>query len=153
MTPQRKPARRNLSPRPNVQNVPIGDAAYAWFSDTGLHPFIKWLGDIHNSKTRELQSNPVTGAIFGTFSTKETEARVFWDTVSRGGDPDADDTPERVLDLWLRSIFEGTFEPVAKFGAKNVYQGCIYAWNAARENKRISTIKYEVKKNVATIRE
>lgn len=137
----------------NVQNVPVGDMAYALFSDTGLHPFIKWLAELHNSKTRELQNRPVTAAIFGTFATNETEAKQFWDLVSRGGDPDADDSPERALDIWLRSVFEGTFDPSSKFGAKNQYQGCIYAWNASREAKRITSIKYEVKKNVTPIRE
>jgi hypothetical protein len=136
-----------------VPDVPVGDATYAKFSDKGLHPFIKWLAELHNSKTRELQMRPVTAAIFGTFETNETEARQFWDTVSRGGDPDVEDSPERVLDMWLRSVFEGTFEYPGKWGASNFYQGCVYAWNAAREGKRISNIKFEVKKNVTPIRE
>jgi hypothetical protein len=133
--------------------IAVGDMAYALFSDKGLHPFIRWLAELHNSKTRELQSKPVTAAVFGTFAANETEAKAFWDDVSRGGDPDNEDSPQRVLDLWLRAIFEGTFEPPGKFGAVNVYQGCIYAWNAARESKAINTIKFEVKKNVTPIRE
>ena len=137
----------------NVQDVPIGDRTYALFSDKWRHTSIKSLADLHNSKTRELQTRPVTAAIFGTFATNETEARRFWDEVSRGGDPDSENSPERVLDMWLRSIFEGSFEPPGKFGAKNHYQGCVYAWNAAREGKTISSVKFEVKKNVAPIRE
>ena len=39
-------------------NVPIGDLSYALFSDTGLHPFVQWLGELHNSKTKELQKPP-----------------------------------------------------------------------------------------------
>lgn len=140
----------------SVERAPIiavGDMSYALFSNKGLHPFIRWLAELHNSKTRELQSKPVTAAIFGTYAANEQEARAFWEEVSRGGDPDAEDSPARVLDLWLRSIFEGTFEPVKTIGAANHYQGCVYAWNAAREGKRITAIKYEVKKNVTPIRE
>lgn len=139
-----------------AQKVPgagVGDMSYSYFADEGLHPYIKWLGQLHNSKTRELQTKPVTAAIYGTFEANEQAAREFWDEVSRGGDPDVEDSPPRVLDLWLRSIFEGTFEAPAKFGATNQYQGCVYAWNASREGKSIVTIKSEVKKNLTTIRE
>lgn len=134
-----------------AKNLPVGDMSYALFSDQGLHPWIKWLGDLHNSKTKELQTKAVTAAMFGTFQVNETAARDFWDVVSRGGDPDAETSPERVLDLWLRSIYEGTNEDDIR--PVNQYQGAIYAWNAARENKQISSIKFDVKKKVATIRE
>jgi len=134
-----------------AKNLPLGDMSYALFSDKGLHPWIKWLGELHNSKTKELQNRPVTAAMFGTFQVNETAAREFWDLVSRGGDPDQETSPERVLDLWLRSIYEGTIDDVVK--TTNAYQGCIYAWNASRENKQITSIKSDVKKKVATIRE
>lgn len=138
-----------------VKNVPVGDMSYALFSDTGLHPWIKWLGELHNSKTKELQSRPATAAMFGTYAINESEAKEFWDLVSRGGDPDKEDSPARVLDLWLRSVYEGTIEvpDSVKWSARCVYQGCIYAWNAFRENKKINTIRYDVKKNVSPIRE
>ena len=138
-----------------AQNVPINDSKYALFSDTGLHPFIKWLAELHNSKTKELQKTAVTAAMYGTYAVNEGEAKRFWDLVSRGGDPDEDDLPERQLDLWLRSVYEGTIDVPASIQWKNVcpYQACIYAWNASREGKRITSIKYDVKKHVSPIRE
>lgn len=138
-----------------AMNIPVGDISYALFDDKGLHPFIKWVAQINNSKTMELQYQSVAAAMFGTYSVNESEAKRFWDEVSRGGDPDKDDSPERVLDLWLRSIREGEFEAPAsiKWGPKCHYQGCIYGWNASRENRRITAIKYDVKKNVSSIRE
>lgn len=57
--------------------------------------------------------------------------------------------------------------PSVKWGMKCLYQGCVYAWNASRENipeplgltfidrvhKKLTSIKYDVKKNVTPIRE
>ena len=138
-----------------AQNIPAGDISYALFSDKGLHPWIKWLAELHNSKTMELQNKPVTAALFNTFAVNETEAKKFWDLVSRGGDPDEEDSPERQLDLWLRSVYEGTIEVPSSIKWKTtcLYQACVYAWNAAREGKKITSIKYDVKKNVSPIRE
>ena len=137
----------------NVEKVPavIGDLSYSTFRDTGLHPWIVWLNEINNSKTRELQNRFVTAAIYGTFSHNETEARRFWEEVSRGGDPDDDTQPARALDIWLRSIFEKTTddEPAS---SGQLYQGSVYCWNAYREDKSVSSVKFEVKKNFAPIR-
>jgi hypothetical protein len=130
---------------------PIGDMAYSLFSDKTLHPFIKWFSTLHNSKTRELQNKAVTAAMFGTYQLDETASRVFWEEVSRGGDPDQEDLPTTALDLWLRSIYEGTTD-YSGFSAGNYYQGCIYCWNASRDNKRVNSVKYDVKKNFAPMR-
>jgi hypothetical protein len=137
-----------------VEKVPVatGDDIYVMFKDKGLHPYIKWVGSLHNSKTRELQLKPVTAAMFGMFQTNEHEARRFWEEVARGGDPDQEDLPTTALDIWLRGIYEGTLE-FDGFGAGNYYQGCVYCWNLERDGKKVSTIKYDVKKNFAPIRE
>ncbi|MCP3473811.1 hypothetical protein NLM33_26200 [Bradyrhizobium sp. CCGUVB1N3] len=133
--------------------APVGDLAYSLFSDKTLHPFIKWFGTLHNSKTRELQNKAVTAAIFGTYHANESAAKPFWEDVARGGDPDQEDLPTTTLDLWLRSIYEGTIE-YDKFGSANYYQGCVYCWNLSRDNKKVpGNVKYEVKKNFALIRE
>jgi hypothetical protein len=138
-----------------VEKVPtlVGDIAYSLFRDSNLHPFIKWFASLHNSKTREMQLKAVTAAIYGTYVANESAAKPFWEEVSRCGDPDQEDLPTTALDLWLRGIYEGTIEP-EMFGAANYYQGCVYCWNLARDNKRIpGSVKYEVKKNFAPIRE
>lgn len=130
---------------------PVGDGVYALFNEVNLHPYIKWVAELHTSKTREMQVRPVTAAMFATYNTNEQVARTFWDEVSRGGDPDQDDLPQTVLDRWLRAIYEEGVED--EFSPRNYYQGCVYAWNAHRDDKRIASIKYEVKKNFAQIRD
>ena len=106
--------------------------------------------NIQPSKTRELQNKAVIGAIYATFVKNEAEARRFWGEVARGGDPDQQDSPEWVLDDWLRAPSE---RKVKRPSLKSLYQGCIYAWNAWRENKRITTIRFDVKKNFLTVHE
>jgi hypothetical protein len=137
-----------------VEKVPVvlGDMSYQAFNKTELHPFIEWFASLHNSKTRELQNKPTTAAIYGSYIANETVAKSFWEEVSRGGDPDQPELPQTALDVWLRSIYEGTAD-FEDFGPGNYFQGCVYAWNAARENKLVTTIRFEVKKNFATIRE
>jgi hypothetical protein len=137
----------------NVEEVapPIGDGVYALFNVAELHPFIAWIAEVQTSKTREMQTKPVVAAMFGTFNTNEQAARTFWDEVSRGGDPDQEDQPQTVLDKWLRTLYEeGKGDD---FGPRNYYQGCVYAWNASRENKHVTSIKSDVKKNFAQIRD
>ena len=132
---------------------PIGDMIYTMFNDNGLHPYIKWVTELNTSKTRELQKPPVAAAMFGTFSANETTAREFWGLVARAGDPDQEDLPESVLSKWLLLGYEHGYDQFpGKFGAANLYQGCVNAWNAAREGKRLTTLRYEIKKNLAQIR-
>ena len=33
----------------------------------------------------------------------------------------------------------------------NYYQGCIYAWNAYRDNKTITSVKYDTKKGLYAV--
>ena len=132
--------------------APLGDETYSLFSDVALHPFIIWLGQTLNSKTRELQPRGIVAAIFGTFHTAQTKAREFWEDVARGGDPDQETLPTTALDNWLRAIYEGEIE-IEKFGAGNYYQGCVNCWNAHIDGKAVATVRYDVKKNFAPIRE
>jgi len=132
--------------------VPIGDEAYGLMAREELHPFIIWLGQTLTSKTRELQPRGVIGAMYGTFEASSSKAREFWEQVSRGGDPDDEDCPATRIDMWLREIYEGRLE-IDKLGAGNYFQACINAWNAHIDGKSLSTVRYEVKKNFAPIRD
>lgn len=135
-----------------LPNIPVGDGVYTLFGDHGLYPYIKWLAELHTVKTKELKNKAVMAAAFGTFETNERGARDFWDSVSRGGDPDEEDQPESVLDKWLIEMTDPKKRPDG-FGVKNLYQGCVYAWNAVRDNKRINSIRHDVKKSFSPIKE
>lgn len=135
--------------RRHVEGVPVpsGDDAYSLFNEPGLHAFIRFIGELFSIKTPELQSVPIVAATYATFITSETAAREFWEEVARGGKQYEDTAPTSVLDTWLKDLKEDKDE-VRSLALKpaNFYQGCIYAWNAHREEKSIKDIKYDVKK-------
>ena len=137
----------------SVEGVPtrVGDAAYSLFGDSHLHPFVKWIGEVNTTKTRELQNRPTAAAMYATFASDETGAREYWDLVSRGGDLDEVDLPQTVLAKWLLGLYEGTVDP-DDFKTANVFQGCAYAWNAHKDGKRIQDIRWSIKKNITPVR-
>jgi hypothetical protein len=131
----------------NVEGLPApkGDDVYTLFGKTGLHSFIRWVGeDIFTIKTPELKRNTIVAAMYGTFEKNETEARKFWREVSRGGVEFDDNHPTTVLDAFFKSIVEDKKKLELKPG--NFYQASIYAWNAFRENKTITSVKYDTRK-------
>jgi hypothetical protein len=103
-------------------------------------------------KTPELRRQTIVAAIYGTWGKNEREARKFWVEVARGGEEFAENAPSTVLDAWLKAMVE-------KRGSKNelkpanLYQGCIFAWNAHREGKTIQTIRFDAKKGLYDVHE
>lgn len=122
--------------------VPKGDDIYGLFNDPSLYPFLLWLGKMFLTKS-DLQFVPVVAAMFATYSVDCDAADVFWGEVAQGGRDYTEDTyPTNVLADWLHRWREGEF-PVKGL---QVYQGCIYAWNAFRQDKTIRDIRSDVKK-------
>jgi hypothetical protein len=99
---------------------------------------------VFSIKTPELKRQTIVSAMYGTFEKNEAEARPFWMEVSRGGMEYEDSHPTSVLDAFLKSAFEDKRKMELKAG--NFYQASIYAWNAFREGKTISNVKYDTKK-------
>jgi hypothetical protein len=87
--------------------------------------------------------------MYGTFDKNEAEARKFWMEVSRGGVEYEDNHPTTVLDTFLKSVFEE--KKRWDLNATNLYQASIYAWNAYREGKTITSVKYDTKKGRHTV--
>ena len=114
-----------------------------------LHRFIKWVGDVFSIKTPELRRQTIVAAMYGTFEKNEAEARKFWKEVSRGGVEFEDNHPTTVLDAFLKSVVEDKRKLELKAG--NFYQASIYAWNAFREDKTITTVKYDTKKGLYAV--
>jgi hypothetical protein len=130
----------------NVEGLPApkGDDIYTLFGKIALHNFIKWTGELFSIKTPEMRKSTIVAAMYGTFEKNEAEARKFWREVSRGGVEFEDNHPTTVLDAFFKSIAEDK----GKFDLKpgNFYQASIYAWNAYREGKTITSVKYDTKK-------
>jgi hypothetical protein len=115
-------------------------------NETGLHSFVRWLGDVFSIKTPELRRAQIVSAMYATYMVNEAAARTFWDQVARGGVEYEDNAPSTVLDDWLKTIKEDGADLKKDLKPASFYQGSIFAWNAYREGKPITTIKYDVKK-------
>jgi hypothetical protein len=63
----------------------------------------------------------------------------------------SENAPTTVLDAWLKAMAEKRGRNELK--PANLYQGSIFAWNAFREGKTITTIKYDTKKGLHPINE
>ena len=132
--------------------APTADDQYVRFGESGLLEFIRWVGELFSVKTPELRRQTIVAAMYGTWVKNEREARKFWVEVARGGEEFAENAPSTVLDVWLKAMVE-------KRGAKNelkpanLYQGCVFAWNAHREGKTIQTIRFDSKKGLYAVHE
>lgn len=128
--------------------APSGDDQYQLFKQTGLHPFICWVGELITSKSPEFKKAAIVAAMYATHEASTEHAKAFWDSVARMGDQYNDKAPTSALDAWLRSIITPDEEDeTPKYTPGELYQGCIFAWNAFREEKLIEKgIKYKVDK-------
>ena len=126
--------------------VPPGDDKYRQFNETGLHEFLLWINEVYSIKTPELRRAQIAAAMYATFIKDAAAARKFWADVARGGVEFEDNAPASILDGWLKAAKEGELKEDLK--PAQYYQGCIYAWNAFREDKQIKDVKADTKKGM-----
>lgn len=105
--------------------------------------------DLFTIKTPELKRQTIVAAMYGTFEKNEAEARKFWKEVGRGGVEFDENHPTTVLDNFLKSVVENKRKSELK--PANFYQASIYAWNAFREDKTITSVKYDTKKGLYAV--
>jgi hypothetical protein len=140
----------------NIEGLPApsGDDVYTLFGHTKLHGYIRFVGETLGIKTPELRRLTVVASMYGTYSKNEAEARKFWAEVVRGGVEFEDNHPTTVLDGWLRDVAE---DPKTRrerdLKPANYYQACVFAWNAYREGKSLTSIKFDTKKGLLPIHE
>lgn len=136
--------------RKNVEGLPVsaGDDAYDLFGQEQYHPFLRWINEVFSIKTPELRKAPVVAAMWATYEVNKAAGMRFWDEVARGGIEYEDNAPSTVLDKWLKDAKDGTLKDELK--PAQYYQGCIYAWNAYREEKAIKDIKADTRKALYT---
>jgi hypothetical protein len=85
--------------------------------------------------------------MYATFAKNEMEAKAFWAAVARGGPEFDDSAPATVLDVWLKTINENKKQKTELKPAQ-FYQGCIYAWNAFREERQLQRINADTRKGL-----
>jgi len=115
--------------------VPSGDDRFDLFNQTELHPFIKMVGRVLSKKTPEF-TTPVLAAMFATFEKDPREAEGFWIDVAKQGGQFEPGHPTVVLDNWLCS---GTAKDGTQLKSREIYRGCVIAWNAFRHGKNLPT--------------
>ena len=133
-----------------IPQTPLGDDVYASFNNKGLYPYILWLNDLFKSKSKEMQYPAIVAAIVGTYMINEGAARAFWEDVVNIPNGEDETTPQTVLSNWLIGI---KAEKIERPDPANLYQGCIYAWNAYRDNKPVNAIRDDIKKHFFAIHE
>jgi hypothetical protein len=124
--------------------VPSGDEIYVMFGQANLQSYWHFMREIYSVKTPEMKKAPIAAALYATFNLSAADARSFWADVARGGTTD-DNDPATVLDAWLKDIKEDA-DSVPNLKPGNLYQGCIYGWNAFRDHKTLSSIRYDARK-------
>ena len=126
------------------QPVPSGDAQYTLFGETGLHSFVRWIGELFTIKTPELRRAHIISAMYAVFLVNEPEARKFWEMVAKGGDDFEEGDPAYVLCSWYVAAKNREFKEPPK--AADYYQAGLYAWKAYRQERRITSIRIDRKK-------
>jgi hypothetical protein len=108
--------------------------------------FLQGLGAIFSIKTPELRSLPVVAAQYKTHFIDPDRSAKFWSSVARGGDEFDETDPARALDTWLRDLKSKSNRLVVR--PLQIYQACIFAWNAEMDGKPLTKILYDVKKGL-----
>jgi hypothetical protein len=133
-----------------IEGLPSGkgDDRYRLFRQSTHYNFLQWLPTLLDMKTPELQKMEVVAAMYATdlVAGGEHGCRPFWEDVARGGIPYEDQHPTTVLDKWLKSCRDGTCGDKMKPAFH--YQGCIFAWNAYREERSIKDIRFATSKGM-----
>lgn len=128
-----------------VEKVPCarGDDVGEMLSDEVYHGFIVWLGNLFNSKCKEIQSDPVVGAMYGTFEANEPEARKFWQDVAKGG-VDEGSVAQVLSDVLTKNREQK--DSTKKLTVAQQYGVAIRGWNSYREGKTVTGITQQKKK-------
>jgi hypothetical protein len=130
-----------------------GDDRYTLFEDPAIAEFIVWLDDkVLGIKTPELEKTAVIAALYGTYLANQDVAKEFWIETSRGGDRHNDTDPALQLDTWLKGTVTDK-ELARELGPKNYFQACIHCWNASRQGKPVTSMRYDHKKGLTRIYE
>jgi hypothetical protein len=122
-----------------------GDDQYSLFHEGDLHPYLQWIATVFNQKTSELFVVPVMAAMYGTWLKNPEAAEEFWDDVAKGGKDYDEDSPQYQLDAWLVRADRPPLpnEEKKRLKPAEYFRGCVYAWNAYREDKKIKEIRFD----------
>lgn len=127
------------------EDLPIlsGDDVYGLFNDDRLHPFIRMIDGILDSKCRELKRVAIMAAAYGTWLEDARRAEEFWKLVACGSQKGAAESAAADLDDELVSI--ATAKTKAKVSDADIYAMCAKAWVVYLDGGRVSSFKVNTK--------
>ena len=122
------------------------DDRYELLMESQNLAFLQWMGSLYTMKTNELRSQPVVAAMYKTHFVDPEKSGKFWSDVARCGDEYNDQDPARALDLWLMRLRDKSDKLIVR--PAQVYQACIFAWNAHVDGKPVAKVVYDTKKGL-----
>src|SRR3972149_1451907 len=125
-----------------------GDDVGELLANTVYYDFIVWIGELFNSKCKELQTDPIVAAMYGTFEANESQSRRFWAAVAKGGIDEG--SPAQVLSQQLTDNRDER-NPNKKYTVAQQYGIAIRGWNACREGKTVASLAPQKKKDLPAI--
>jgi hypothetical protein len=108
--------------------------------------FLQKMGSIFSIKTPEMRLLPVVAAMYKTHYVDPDRSFKFWSAVARGGDETNDTDPANALDTWLRLLKDKKNKLDVR--PLQIYQACIFTWNAEVDGKSVSRIVFDTKKGL-----
>ena len=106
--------------------APSGDDVGQLFANRSYDPFIRFIDEILTSKTGELKTDGVIGAMYLTYDAAQERAVEFWGEVAKGGVTAG--SAAEMLDETLRKSREQK-DSSKKLKPIQQYAICIKAWN------------------------
>lgn len=121
----------------------LGDEKYELFADEQYHPFILWYGSTYEKDFKQFHPQHVVAAMYQTFTEDAEAAKRFWRGVESPPEFEVDAATSQLAQCLSDSLVQTKdidLKPI------QYYHGCLYAWRAFIENKKITEIKFDARK-------
>jgi len=143
-------ARRNFE---GLDAALKGNKRYTLYNESDLQTFIVWVApliSIHDAKTPEFRKQVILAAMYLTWQSNKDAAYEFWNLVARRGVEFDDTHPTTTLSRWLLDVRR---DRTKWRGVKpdNIFEGCVYSWNAYRKGRSITSIRYDADRGFSEI--
>lgn len=123
---------------------PDGDDRYKLLNLDEMEDVFIWGSKVLTEGCKEIRSPYITAAMIATYRAEADRARSFWRSVANEAMDTKGEDPAAVLFDWIQAYRNKELKKQP--GAKEVYNGCIYAWREDGKDNDISMIRYRLTK-------
>lgn len=121
-----------------------GDDRYKLLNEEAMQDVFIWGSKVLTDGCKEIRSAYITAAMTATYHAEPDRARSFWRSVANEAMDTKGEDPAAVLFDWIQAYRNKELKKQP--GAKEVYNGCIYAWREDGKDNDISMIRYRLTK-------